>query len=55
VPAKHALPCLDELRRLGYRAADIGVVVASPGGRPVVWLDPGCARQPKLPLAATAG
>jgi selenide,water dikinase len=55
VPAKRAAPCLDELRRLGYRAADIGVVVASPGGRPVVWLDPGCARQPKLPLAATAG
>jgi selenide,water dikinase len=55
VPAERALPCLDELHRLGYRAAEIGMVVASPGGRLLVWLDPGCTRQPQLPLAATAG
>ncbi|HEY8871521.1 MAG TPA: selenide, water dikinase SelD, partial [Stellaceae bacterium] len=55
VPAERAAACLDELRRIGYRAADIGMVVASPGGRPLVWLDPGSARQPELPLAATAG
>jgi selenide,water dikinase len=55
VPAERAAVCLDELRRLGYHAADIGMVVASLGGRPLVWLDPGCTGQPELPLAATAG
>ena len=55
LPAERAAVCLDELRRLGYHAAVIGMVVASPGGRPLVWLDPGCTGQPELPLAATAG
>jgi selenide,water dikinase len=55
VPAERATACLDELRRLGYRAADIGVVIASSGGAPRVRLDPGCARQPELPVPAVAG
>jgi len=55
VPAERAAPCLDELRRLGYRAAAIGVVVAVAGGTPRVWLDPGCARQAASPVPAVAG
>jgi len=55
VPTERAAACLDELRRLGYRAAAIGVVVAVDGGAPRVWLDPGCARQAELPVPAVAG
>ncbi len=55
VPAERAALCLDELRRLGYRAALIGVVVASGGGTPRVWLAPGCARTPEMPVPAAAG
>jgi len=55
LPAERAAPCLDELLRLGYRAALIGVVVASDGGAPRVRLDPGCARQPELPVPVAAG
>ena len=55
LPAERAALCLDELRRLGYRAAVIGVVVASDGGAPRVWLDPGCVRQAELPVPAAAG
>src|SRR6266849_7793616 len=54
VPAESAALCLDELRRLGYRAAAIGVVVAG-GLAPLVRLDPGCARLLELPLPAAAG
>ncbi len=54
VPAERAALCLEELCRLGYRAAVIGVVVASSGGTPRVWLDPGCARQPELRVPAAA-
>jgi selenide, water dikinase len=55
LPAERAVPCLDELRQLGYHAALIGVVVASNSGPPRVWLDPGCARQAQLPVPAAAG
>ena len=55
VPAERAATCLDELIRLGYRAALIGVVAARGGGAPRVWLDPGCARQAELPVSAAAG
>ena len=55
VPAERAALCLDELRRLGYRAAVIGVVAASDGGPPQVRLDPGCVRQAELPVPAAAG
>jgi selenide,water dikinase len=55
VPAERAQSCLDELCRLGYRAALIGVVAARDGVAPRVRLDPGCARQSELPLPAAAG
>jgi selenide, water dikinase len=55
VPAERAAPCLDELRRLGYRAAQIGMVVAGSGGAPRVRLDPGCAREAEIPVPAAAG
>jgi selenide,water dikinase len=55
LPAERAALCLDELCRLGYRAAAIGVVVASRGGAPQVRLDPGCVRQAELPLPAAVG
>jgi selenide,water dikinase len=55
VPSEHASPCLDELHRLGYRAALIGVVGASGGGAPRVRLDPDCAREPAIPVNAVAG
>ncbi len=54
VPGESAALCLDELCRLGYRAAAIGVVVAG-GLAPLVRLDPGCARLLELPLPAAAG
>jgi selenide,water dikinase len=54
VPAARASACLDELRRLGYRAAEIGVVIERAGDRPRVWLDPGCVGQPAEPVPATA-
>jgi selenide,water dikinase len=55
LPAASAAPCLDELLQLGYRAALIGVVAASDGNSPRIRLDPGCARQPELPVPAAAG
>ena len=55
VSAERAAACLDELCRLGYRAALIGVVAARDGVAPRVRLDPGCARQSELPLPAAAG
>jgi selenide,water dikinase len=55
LPAERAGACLDELRRLGYRAAEIGVVVVCSGAAPLVWLDPGCTRQPELAVPAAAG
>src|SRR5229473_2703382 len=54
VPAERAAASRDELLRLGYRAAVIGVVVAG-GLAPLVRLDPGCARLPELKLPAAAG
>jgi selenide,water dikinase len=53
LPAERAGACLDELLRLGYRAAAIGVVVPRTGQGLSVALDPGCARMPvSLPAAA---
>jgi selenide,water dikinase len=42
VPAERAAACLAELRRRGYRAAEIGVVAAQDGASPSVRLDPAC-------------
>src|ERR1051325_8315811 len=53
VPAEHAASCLAELRRLGYRAAEIGVVLPTSAERPRVFLDPGCVSpHHELPAAA---
>ena len=45
VPAERAAACLAELRRLGYRAAEIGVVEPRGRRRPRVRLEPGCRAQ----------
>ncbi len=55
LPAERAAACLDELRRQGYRAALIGVVVPMSSGAPPVGLDPGCAGEPAMPVPAAAG
>ena len=55
VPAAQAGFCFDELHRLGYRAALIGVVTSRSGERPQVRLDPGCARLPAVSIPAVAG
>ncbi len=55
VPAENADACLDELCRLGYRAAMIGEVIARTTARPQVWLEPGCARRGVVPVAVAAG
>jgi selenide, water dikinase len=54
VPADRATDCLAELQRLGYRAAEIGVVAPRSGGNPRVSLEPGCVRRAEAPLAAMA-
>src|SRR5437764_5718240 len=41
VPADRATDCLAELQRLGYRAAEIGVVAPRSGGKPRVSLEAG--------------
>lgn len=54
VPAERAPACLAELHRLGYRAADIGVVATRTGSDRRVRLDPGSART-EIPVRAMAG
>jgi selenide,water dikinase len=54
VPAETTARCLAELRRLGYRVAEIGVVVAASGERPRVFLAPGCVPARPAPLPAAA-
>ena len=54
VPAERAAGCLAELRRLGYRAAMIGIVTPASGDRPRVRLEPGCLRPVEAPLPAAA-
>jgi selenide,water dikinase len=46
VPAECAAACLAELAALGYRAAEIGVVVPLSGSAPRVRLEPGCLDMP---------
>jgi selenide,water dikinase len=53
VPAERATSFLAELRRLGYRAAAIGVVLPASGNQARVFLDPGCVSpHHELPAAA---
>src|SRR5438067_4216918 len=53
-PADRATDCLAELQRLGYRAAEIGVVAPRSGGKPRVSLEAGCVRPAEAPLPAVA-
>jgi selenide, water dikinase len=54
VPAERAGFCLAELRRLGYRAAEIGVVIRTNTDRPRVFLEPGCVKAHEAPVPAAA-
>jgi selenide, water dikinase len=54
VPVARTGSCLAELRRLGYRAAAIGVVAERTGDRPLVRLNAGCLDQPQVKQPATA-
>jgi selenide,water dikinase len=54
VPADRVADCLAELQRLGYRAAEIGIVAPPSGDKPRVWLDPGCVVTAPLPQPAMA-
>jgi selenide,water dikinase len=53
VPVEHAMPCLSELRRLGYRAAVIGRVEPPSGAEPRVFLDRGAAEIAVEPVVAS--
>jgi selenide,water dikinase len=54
VPAERAADCLAELRRLGYRAAEIGVVAPPNSDKPRVLLEPGCVTPAQAPLPVAA-
>jgi selenide,water dikinase len=54
VPAERAADCLAELRRLGYRAAMIGIVMPASDDKPRVRLEPGCVPALEAPLPAAA-
>ena len=54
IPAERAADCLAELHRLGYRAAEIGIVAPASGDRPRVLLEPGCLTPAEAPLPAMA-
>jgi selenide,water dikinase len=54
IPAECAADCLAQLHALGYRAAEIGIVVPAVGAQPRVWLEPGCITgvEPRVPAMA---
>jgi selenide, water dikinase len=52
VPAARARDCLDDLRRLGYRAAVVGQVEDMRGSEPQIRLDAGVALTPPEPVVA---
>jgi len=54
IPAERTADCLAELRRLGYRAAEIGIVAPASGAKPRVWLEPGCVTPAQAPLPVAA-
>src|SRR5947199_3226644 len=54
VPPERAADCFAELHRLGYRAAEIGVVAPASGDKPRVRLEPGCVTHVETPLPAAA-
>ncbi|MBV9859993.1 MAG: selenide, water dikinase SelD [Alphaproteobacteria bacterium] len=55
IPADRSPACLAELRRLGYRAAEIGIVESATGAGGRVVLEPGCLEPaPVLPQPVPA-
>ncbi len=54
IPAERAADCLAELRRLGYRAAMIGIVTLASDDKPRIRLEPGCVPALEAPLPAAA-
>jgi selenide,water dikinase len=52
VPADRAEACLGELRDIGYRAAEIGVVTPMRGAAPRIRLEPACLAAPGVLAAA---
>jgi selenide,water dikinase len=52
VPAESAPDCLEELRDIGYRAAEIGIVEPMRGATPRVRLTAGCVAAPAVLAAA---
>jgi selenide,water dikinase len=52
IPSDQAEACLAALLAAGYRAAEIGVVDARSGAKPVVRLDPHCLAPPAALAAA---
>jgi selenide,water dikinase len=54
IPAERTTDCLAELHRLGYCAAEIGIVAPASGDRPRVSLKQGCLTPAEAPLPAMA-
>jgi selenide,water dikinase len=54
IPADRAADCLAELQRLGYRAAEIGVVERRSGDKPRISLELGCVAPTEAAQAAMA-
>jgi selenide,water dikinase len=54
VPAKRVALCLAELHRLGYRAAEIGIVISASSERPRVFLEAGWMPALDVPVPAAA-
>jgi selenide,water dikinase len=54
VPADRAADCVGALQRLGYRAAEVGIVEPASGDKRRVWLEPGCLAYAEVPQAAMA-
>ena len=54
VPADRAADCVAELQRLGYRAAEIGIVSPASAEKPRVWLEHGCTTSADAPQRAMA-
>jgi selenide,water dikinase len=54
LPAERAADCLAELCRLGYRAAEIGVVAPASGDKPRIRIESGCLAPAEAPLPAVA-
>jgi selenide,water dikinase len=54
IPAEDAAACLAQLRRLDYRAAEIGFVTQADGSEPRIEIEPGEAEAPRVPAVASS-